>query len=1353
MKKLIYSIVTVFVLLSAMFIGWLSFAQEESSTTLMKWSTFRTTLRDLAWWYENIEKIVRTGDISGIEDYIHIEASWEIPVYARYDWDDKTVYYYTEANTIYLNKDLTQMFSSFNKLSEIDMTQFDTSNVEIMDRMFTNCSSLTGLNLSKFVTNWVTNMKSMFNGCSKLETLDLSSFNTEEVTDMSNMFLGCSNLMTIYASDSFSTSKVTSSSQMFNWATSLVGWNWTQYNSSKVNKDYAKIDKPWQPWYFTEKSEPETDPIYESILVPWPEFNEKINKLKLENEWEWSEIKHYGIKAIKRADSHEHNPLEKEVEVSLPWVVEDKKVYLWFEDKGVEEREWTLYYYSDSDVIYTNEDSSYMFSWLSSLIELDLNLFNTSSTTNMEGMFKGVKSLSNLDLSNFKTEKVTNMVSMFEGCESLEELDLSRFDTSKVESMEKMFYNCKSLKNLDLSNFNTENVTNIASMFEGCESLEELDLSSFDTSSVQDVEQMFYQASKLKTVYASDLFDVEDVTSYDNMFFGATQLEWWYWTKVLQMWVYDNTYARIDKPGQLWYFTEDIPSDKTILLPWSVFNITLKNLWNNRSDIYNKDFVDSTIRKFEKASELTTEYTTWIISVPLSKYPVYAWYDDNDETIYYYTEADEIYLNPDSSRMFHQFTVLENINTSEFNTSEVENMRGMFNKAYNLETLDLSNFDTSNVTTMQSMFNECKTLKELDLRSFDTSEVENMQAMFNNANNLETIYVSNNFSTDNIIDTSAAMFLNNNKLVWGNWTKFSGEYSDSTYARIDKEWQQWYFTDATNITVKFIDENGDELYATWIAKWNVAAELTSDEIERETGHTLEYYADEGMTEEFDFNPPITKYTEIYTQWTVKQYHIAFVDRKWEVVSWADYNYGTPKADIVLPTAPEREWYGFSGWAWIPETMPAENVTWTAEYNIKQYHIAFVDRKWEVVSWADYDYGTPKAEMALPTAPSREWYTFAEWTWLPDKMPANDVTWTAMYNINKYHVSFVDREWEVVSWADYDYGTPKAEIVLPTAPSREWYTFAEWTWLPDKMPANDVTWTATYNINQYTLKFVKWNWEADEVSTKNYGEAISAPSDPTREWYTFKGWDKPVPATMPASDLIITAKWEAIAPSWWNGWWYSGWWGHSHDNSDHGSAWDEEKQNNTPEQETTPADNNQKNDTETQVENSTQNVAHEWLYKNWLTQYSNASDARLGDPLTRSEMAKLSSIFATNVLWETPDESKQEFCSQFADLSKLNGEMRNYVIKACELWYMWYQSNGVDALVKFRPYSPVTVAEASVIVSRMMWWNQNASSGKNWYKWHLYAAYNHWLLDDIRSPYRNITRWEAFEMFYRTSQAK
>ena len=89
---------------------------------------------------------------------------------------------------------------------------------------------------------------------SKATTLDLSSFDTSNVTDMSWMFSDCSNLKTIYASNKFNTNAVSSSNNMFTGTTNLVGGAGTTYNSSYVNKTYARIDGGASlPGYFTLK--------------------------------------------------------------------------------------------------------------------------------------------------------------------------------------------------------------------------------------------------------------------------------------------------------------------------------------------------------------------------------------------------------------------------------------------------------------------------------------------------------------------------------------------------------------------------------------------------------------------------------------------------------------------------------------------------------------------------------------------------------------------------------------------------------------------------------------------------------------------------------------------------------------------------------------------------------------------------------------------------------------------------------------------------------------------------------------------------------------------------------------------
>jgi surface protein len=121
--------------------------------------------------------------------------------------------------------------------------------------MFYNCSSLTNLDLSGFKTDNVTSMGCMFYNCSSLTSLDLSGFKTDSVTNMSCMFYGCSSLTTIYACDVWNTEKVTLDEWMFYNCTNLVGGKGTEYDLSRMNHTYARIDGGTDaPGYFTYKA-------------------------------------------------------------------------------------------------------------------------------------------------------------------------------------------------------------------------------------------------------------------------------------------------------------------------------------------------------------------------------------------------------------------------------------------------------------------------------------------------------------------------------------------------------------------------------------------------------------------------------------------------------------------------------------------------------------------------------------------------------------------------------------------------------------------------------------------------------------------------------------------------------------------------------------------------------------------------------------------------------------------------------------------------------------------------------------------------------------------------------------------
>ena len=227
-----------------------------------------------------------------------------VPVIAWWDAQAKTIYWYSKDSKPMLNADSVRIFSYFTqltrldlshfdtskvtdmgamfaycgKLTSLDVTRFNTSNVTSMESMFANChatsldlshfdtskvtdirnmfwgcSGLTRLDLSRFNTSKVTNMSYMFYCCTSLTRLDISNFDTSKVTNMSFMFLHCRSLKTIYASEKFKTLNVTESDNMFNDCIALIGGNGTGYDANHTDIEYARIDKPGQPGYFTEK--------------------------------------------------------------------------------------------------------------------------------------------------------------------------------------------------------------------------------------------------------------------------------------------------------------------------------------------------------------------------------------------------------------------------------------------------------------------------------------------------------------------------------------------------------------------------------------------------------------------------------------------------------------------------------------------------------------------------------------------------------------------------------------------------------------------------------------------------------------------------------------------------------------------------------------------------------------------------------------------------------------------------------------------------------------------------------------------------------------------------------------------
>ena len=162
---------------------------------------------------------------------------------------------------------MSYMFNGCKLLASLNIYNFNTSNVTDMSHMFENCYKLVLLNLSGFDTTKVTNMAYMFNVCESLTLLGLPKFDTTNVTNMTYMFRACKNLNKIYVNDEFVVLGVTSSNEMFNYSSSLVGGNGTRYSSSNANdKTYAHIDVDDNPGYFIDIIDHEHEWYFKTIV-------------------------------------------------------------------------------------------------------------------------------------------------------------------------------------------------------------------------------------------------------------------------------------------------------------------------------------------------------------------------------------------------------------------------------------------------------------------------------------------------------------------------------------------------------------------------------------------------------------------------------------------------------------------------------------------------------------------------------------------------------------------------------------------------------------------------------------------------------------------------------------------------------------------------------------------------------------------------------------------------------------------------------------------------------------------------------------------------------------------------------
>ncbi len=398
-------------------------------------------------------------------------------------------------------------------------------------------------------------------------------------------------------------------------------------------------------------------------------------------------------------------------------------------------------------------DMGAMFWGCSSLTNLDLSNFDTSNATSLRGMFYECSSLTSINLSNFDTSNVTNMIGMFKKCSSLASLNLSNFNTTYVTTTEEMFTGCTSLTSLDLSNFNTTNITVMQHMFSNCSALSSLNLSNFNTSNVTIMYGMFYRCTNLKTLDLSH-FDTSNVTDMTGMFNMCNSLSL---LKLDNFTITEST----DTKGMFDDFatnaescTISIPEDSYEWIKHQLSTSHITITFSKESNIKTATMVDgktfystiasfcSDFSKFQSIEIITNDNSTpennfYLLSTPESEYPIYLTHTDiygtkNEDHIKIFTAADKIMLSPDCHFMFMGFSSLTTLDLSHFDSSQVTNMSGMFQRCNSLTALDLSHFSTANVTNMSFMFGGCSEMTSLNIDKFIIKDSTNVTNMFEN---------------------------------------------------------------------------------------------------------------------------------------------------------------------------------------------------------------------------------------------------------------------------------------------------------------------------------------------------------------------------------------------------------------------------------------------------------------------------------------------------------------------------------------------------------------------------------------------------------------------------------------------
>ena len=647
--------------------------------------------------------------------------------------------------------DMTEMFamntdsSKHSALTDVKFgATFDTAKVNSMNKLFFECESLETIEgIDKFKTFNVGDMEYMFAGDSSLTELDLSSFETNKVNKYDHMFEDTTSLATIYASPRFVIRGGLSANDIFNGNDVIVGGRGTAISDIKTevesdenaynNEDYkklqfAKIDG-WEgeEGYFTGKyREVYIDKnAFKGLFGPDEELN-GFNKVPTEA---------YTIAEVR----------DKDGVVSIKDTSGGRNTYYyifaWKENNSI-------YWWTDADVAYLPQDSSYMLSG-ANIKNFDFTGLDVTKVTKINNFFEKVNNLENVEFGKmFYLDRTTNTSNMFLQCPDLAEADLTGLDLSG-QNISSMYKGCTKLTTADISGLDLGNA-NLSNMFEGCTVLTSVDMSGTNLSNSK-LSDMFKGCGSLQTANLAGIGLYN--TALNGLFSGCSGLQ----TVDISGNNFEN--ANLSK---MFLGCSELAS---VNISGSVFNNNnLSNMFEGCTSLTNNSINFASV-EFKNVTNMQGLFKgcTGLTGIKIENLSI------NSTSTGYNSATREMFTGCDNLKTIEfpgwsainrdQFVYMVNsapaIETLKVPDWQIQNLN-MASKAFTcmkkstLKTVDMSNWDFKDSTTLHQAFYECSNLESLDLSGWKISKVTTLEDTFHGCTNLKSLDLTGWGEGDNL---------------------------------------------------------------------------------------------------------------------------------------------------------------------------------------------------------------------------------------------------------------------------------------------------------------------------------------------------------------------------------------------------------------------------------------------------------------------------------------------------------------------------------------------------------------------------------------------------------------------------